>query len=396
MELNNSSDQKNSPSLPRQEKVMDSSLESNRKRISVFIPVYKNSDLLDSLINTLVNDNYINKEIFVILDLPDQNSLNIVEKYKDVVSFILNYQRVGKVNALNHAVALSTGSILVFLDSDVRLEDDGDFLSLIENQMSDVDILDIKKDVIRDSFISKMVNYEYISSNFVNYLYSRFARRCVGINGSAFAIKRAVFEEVNGFSKVVSEDLDLAIKVALKDKCFKFYDKIKVQTKSPSDWKSWFAQRKRWSIGVGLWLKDHWRNLIKYVKKYPHLAILSFVILFPTFIPILLSYFMSNFLGYKILNFVIIFLATKFPFLIAFPFLFSLSLFVLTSLVNFIISFLFFLTIFFLFSKRLNLHFNLFEFIIYYYFYQPFAFFVLIVGIITPFIYKKYRLDWKI
>ncbi len=367
------------------------------KEISVFVPVYVNSDLLDSLLEELVRDNYENKEIFVIIDNPNQDSLNLVEKYKNKVFFILNNQRIGKVNALNKAVNYSKGDILLFLDSDIKLNNnDGSFLSKIVSEMTETDILDIKKDIIRDSFISKMVNYEYISSNFVSYLYSRFAKKCVGINGAAFAIKKDVFKEVGGFSKVVSEDFDLAIKVALRDKYFKFYEKIEVKTKSPGTWKDWFAQRKRWSIGVGLWLKDHWRELLKYVRQYPSLALLSFVILFPTFIPILLSYFLSNFLGYKLLNFIIIFFATKFPLLIAFPFIFSISLLLLTSFMNFVISFILFLTLFFLFAKKLNFHFNILEFTIYYYFYQPFAFFVLIIGIITPFVYKKYKLDWKI
>jgi biofilm PGA synthesis N-glycosyltransferase PgaC len=382
-----------------QDKRSNDSLERYEKIISVFIPVYENSDFLDSLLGSLLRDDYKNKEIFVIIDNPSQSLLNVVEKYKDINSqlfFILNSQRVGKVNALNDAVKRSRGEILVFLDSDIRIVNEGHFLSEIEKEMLETDILDIKKEVIKDSFISRMVNYEFISSNFVNYLYSKFTGRCLGINGSAFAIKRNVFEEVGGFSRVISEDLDLAIKVALKDRYFKFYDKIKIQTKCPSNWRTWFNQRKRWSIGVGLWIKDHWRDLIKYIRKYPHIAILSFIILFPTFIPILLSYFLSNFLGYKILNFVIIFLATKFPFLIAFPFLFSISLFILSSILNFIISFLFFLFLFFSFSKKLNLDFNFFEFTVYYYLYQPFAFFVLIVGMITPFIYRKYKLDWKV
>ena len=381
------------------DKKVNNSSEKYGKRISIFIPVYANSDLLDSLLDSLLRDDYKNKEIFVIIDNPSQAMLNIIGKYQDTDSqiyFILNSQRVGKVNALNDAVKRSTGEILVFLDSDIRIANEGNFLNEIVKEMLETDILDIKKEVVKDSFISRMVNYEFISSNFVNYLYSRFTGRCLGINGSAFAIKREVFEEVGGFSRVISEDLDLAIKVALRDKYFKFYEKIKIQTRCPPNWITWFNQRKRWSVGVGLWLKDHWRDLLKYVRKYPHIAILSFVILFPTFIPIILSYFLSNFLGYKILNFAIIFLATKFPFLIAFPFLFSISLFILSSLLNFIISFIFFLFLFFFFSKKLNLDFNLFEFTIYYYLYQPFAFFVLIVGIITPFIYKKYKLDWKV
>ncbi len=262
--------------------------------------------------------------------------------------------------------------------------------------MEGADILDVKKKIVRDSFIARMVSYEYISSNFGNYLYSKMIKRCFGINGAAFAIKRETFEGVGGFSKVVSEDLDIAVKVLLKNKEFRYTEKVEVYTKAPSSWRSWFAQRKRWGIGTGLWLKDHWRNLIKYVAKYPHVAIPSILILFPTLIPIIFNYVFSNFLGYKILNFVLMLLATRFSFLIPFLFSVSMALVLLTSLVNFFISFLLFSALFYSASRKLKLHFNFLEFLIYYFFYQPLAFFTLMVGMITPFLFSKYRLDWKV
>jgi len=254
----------------------------------------------------------------------------------------------------------------------------------------------VKKKIVTDSFIARMVNYEYISSNFANYLYSKLIKRCFGINGAAFAIKRETFEEVGGFSKVVSEDLDIAVKVLLKNKQFKYTEKVEVSTKAPSSWRSWLAQRKRWGIGAGLWLREHWRNLIKYAKKYPYVVIPSILILFPTLIPMLFNYVFSNFLGYKILDLVFMLLATRFNFFIPFFFSTSMALGLFTSVMNFFISFLVFSALYYSASRKLKLHFNFLEFLIYYFFYQPFAFFTLIVGIITPFLSSKYKLDWKV
>ena len=365
------------------------------KKVSVFIPVYENSDLLEELLEELTNDSYENKEIFVTIDNPNEKSLEIARKYGDKVNFTLNEQRRGKVNALNNAVKISEGEILVFLDSDVKL-DSKEFIAVIEREMEEVDILDIKKKIVRDSFIPRMANYEYISSNLGNYLCSKLIKKCFGINGAALAIKKETFEEVGGFSKVISEDLDIAVKTLLKNKQFKYTEKVEVYTKAPSNWRTWLAQRKRWGIGTGLCIKDHWRDLIKYVAKYPHVAIPSIIILFPTLIPITFNYVFSNFLDYKIFDFVLMLLATRFSFLIPFLFSASMALVLLTSLVNLFISFLLFSALFYAASKKLKLHFNLLEFLIYYFFYQPFAFFTLIVGIITPFLSSKYKLDWKV
>jgi cellulose synthase/poly-beta-1,6-N-acetylglucosamine synthase-like glycosyltransferase len=372
-----------------------SSLTLSAKKVSVFIPVYKNSDLLEELLEELTSDTYAEKEIFVTIDEPDREALELVEKYEGEVSFVLNGQRRGKVDALNQAVKMSNGEILVFLDSDVQLGN-SNFLGEIEREINGFDILDVKKEIVRDTFIARMVNYEYVSMNFANYLYSKLIKRCFGINGAAFAIKRETFEEVGGFSKVVAEDLDIAVKTLLKNKKFKYTEKVDIYTRAPSSWRSWLSQRKRWGIGAGLWLKRRWRNLIKYVKEYPHVVIPSILVLFPTLIPMLLNYVFSNFLGYKILDFFFILLATRFNFFIPFFFSASMAIVLIASIVNFFISFFLFSALFYTASKKLKLHFNLLEFLIYYFFYQPFAFFTLILGLITPFLFSKYKLNWKV
>jgi glycosyltransferase involved in cell wall biosynthesis len=115
------------------------------KKVSVVIPVYENSDLLEELLEELTNDSYENKEIFVTIDNPNEKSLEVARKYGDKVNFTLNEQRRGKVDALNNAVKISEGEILVFLDSDVKL-DSKEFIAVIEREMEGVDILDIKKE----------------------------------------------------------------------------------------------------------------------------------------------------------------------------------------------------------------------------------------------------------
>jgi hypothetical protein len=110
----------------------------------------------------------------------------------------------------------------------------------------------------------------------------------------------------------------------------------------------------------------------------------------------LLNLVLSNFLGYKILDLALMLLATKFNFLIPLLFSISMVMVLITSILNFFVSFLIFSLLFYAASKKLKLHFNILEFLIYYFFYQPLAFFMLIVGLITPFLYSNYNLDWKI
>ncbi|MBS7646280.1 MAG: glycosyltransferase family 2 protein [Candidatus Bathyarchaeia archaeon] len=365
-------------------------------RISVFIPVYKGSELLEPLLEKLTCTMPDYGEIFVVVDEPNKESLRIVERYHGKVCFILNNERKGKVEALNSAVKLSSGQILVFIDADVKVDGDINLWQVVRDAMCDADLIDFKKKIIKDSFISRMVNYEYLSSNFASYFFSRLVGKFFGVSGTAFAIKREVFEEVGGFSKVVSEDLDLAVKTFLRNKRFKYAEKVCVYTKAPSNWKSWLNQRKRWGIGTGLWIKTHWRKLVAHIVKYPHVALPCAIMIFPAVIPLLLSYVFSTVLEVQFHHFVPVVLAAQLGF--AFPQVVHPSLLsiILTGLTNSFIGFLAFSTLFYVVSRRFGLHFNLAEFLVYYLVYQPIAVIVLFIGILRAFVSQNYELDWKV
>ena len=98
--------------------------------ISVFIPVYRESKLTFSLLERLIHQK-VNKEIYVVVDEPTRKFLDALKKFEGSVRFIINGKRVGKAEALNRAVESSSGEILLFLDSDVELPDNPDFLKKI-------------------------------------------------------------------------------------------------------------------------------------------------------------------------------------------------------------------------------------------------------------------------
>ena len=56
------------------------------------------------------------------------------------VKFIINKERVGKANAVNSTVKLSSGKVLLFLDSDVQISSDPDFLRKIIMEIQNADI----------------------------------------------------------------------------------------------------------------------------------------------------------------------------------------------------------------------------------------------------------------
>ncbi len=365
--------------------------------ISVIIPVYKGSQLLPEILEKLTKERNIDKEIFVVIDEPDEHSLKLVEKFGKEVNFIINRKRMGKATALNQAVNLSKGEILLFLDSDIEIGN-RNFLRKVVEEIQDADILDIKKEVIKDSFLSKMTYYEYLGFNIGSFLCSKFIRKMPAINGSAFAIRKKVLMEIGGFRKVIAEDLDIATRAFLKNFKFKYSKKVLVKNYVHSKWKRWFVQRKRWSIGCALWVKEWYRELIKKCVKKPQIILPSLFFLFPSITLVLINFLSPDLLMYKFLDLIIFFLSVKFNLMTPILSFILATTALVKSLIPSFMSFFVTAVLFFAFSRKLNFQFKIHEFFVYYFLYSLIGLLMVITALIIVFIIRKLPVisDWKI
>jgi len=365
--------------------------------ISIFIPVYKESNQIEGMLNQLVSQN-VAKEIFVTVDQPTPEfnhkigNLTLAD-----VKFIINKERVGKANALNSTVKLSTGKVLLFLDSDVGIPNDSDYLRKIVMDMQHTDVLDIKKRVTKDkSFLSKMAYYEYLTFNISAWIASRFMHKCPAVNGAAFAMKREVFQKIGGFRKVVAEDIDIATRAFLENSSFAYTHVIEVQNVVHSDWRKWFTQRHRWAIGQALWLKDWYKQLAGRFIKKPQVFLPSLFFLYPSMAVFFLSALIPSLWFYNSMLVFSIFLTVKFS--IALPvFLLSLATadvlkILLISLSGFAIT----ASVFYGFSRKLGFgEVKLHELFVYYFFYSSVWMLIIVAGHLQVLFGKKAGPDWK-
>jgi biofilm PGA synthesis N-glycosyltransferase PgaC len=365
--------------------------------VSIFIPVYKESDQLAGMLNKLGSQN-VSKEIFVTVDQPTDAFCEKIKSLKtENIQFIVNEERIGKANALNNTVKLSTGKVLLFLDSDVGLPTDPDYLRKIVMEMQQTDVLDIKKKVTKDkSFLSKMAYYEYLTFNISSWLASKYMHKCPAVNGAAFAIKRDIFEKVHGFRKVVAEDIDIATRAFLEDSSFAYSHDVEVENEVHSDWRKWFTQRRRWAIGQALWLKDWYKPLAKKFIKKPQIVLPSLFFLYPSVAVFLLSAFIPSLWMYNSLLVFSLFLSVKFN--IALP-IFLLSLATADVLKILLISMSgFALTagVFYGFSRKLGFKIKIHELFVYYFFYSSIWMMIIVIGHIQVLVLgKKVAPGWR-
>ena len=365
--------------------------------ISIFIPVYKESNQLDSMLKELSPQN-VTKEIFVTVDEPTEEFLqNIKSLQYDNVKFIVNKQRMGKSTAVNNTVKLSSGKALLFLDSDVQISDQ-DFLRKIIMELQQTDILDIKKKVSKGkSFLSKMAYYEYFTFNVSAWLSSRYLHKCPAVNGAAFAIKREKFEKVGGFHKVVAEDIDLATRAFIEDSSFAYTTDVEVKNVVYSDWGKWFKQRRRWAIGQALWLVYWYRDLAKKFVKKPQVFLPGLFFLYPSVAIFLISALVPSLWMYNSLLVFSLFLSVKFNFMLP-VFLVSLGTAnVLKILAISLSGFAITATVFYGFSRKLGFReMKLHELFVYYFFYSTIWMAIIVIGHIQVIAFrKKVAPDWR-
>ena len=370
--------------------------------ISVLIPVYRESELLRELLDTLLDQRMERKlyEIIVVIDEPTARSLAVIKKYRGKVKFIVNEKRLGKANALNTAVKHSSGNILLFLDSDVTLPKDKNYLKKIVREMRDADVLDIKKEVVKDSFLSTMTYYEYLGFDIGSWFVSAFVGKCPSLIGSAFAVRRDAFLSLKGFRNVVTEDVDIATRAFFKNYKFKYAKRIKVYNYVHSSWRNWFTQRKRWSIGAALWVKEYFKDLLKICVKKPQVFLPALLFLFPSIMLMLLYLFVPNMLIYKVFFLIFLLLAVKFNVVVPLLWLSTLSVDFVKGLVASLLTFFSFSAVFFVLSKKLDFRFRLHEFLVYYFFYSLLSLLIMLIALITVFLFDrkltKTLSDWKV
>ena len=365
--------------------------------ISIFIPVYKDSNELTSTLKKLNSQN-VSKEIFVTVDMPTKDfSEKIKNLAIDNVRFTVNNERIGKANALNNTAKFSSGKVLLFLDSDVEIKDDPDYLRKIIMEIQHVDVLDIKKEVKKGkSFLSKMAYYEYFTFNISAWLSSRYMHRCPAVNGAGFAIKRETFEKIGGFHKVVAEDIDLATRAFLDDSTFAYTAEVEIKNVVYSEWRKWFTQRRRWAIGQALWFKDWYRDLTKKFIKKPQVFLPSLFFLYPSIAIFLLSALVPNLWMYNSLLIFSLFLSVKFNILMP-VFLISLATAnLLKILIISLSSFVLTAAVFYGFSRKLGFEIKIHELFVYYFFYSNVWMAIIILGHIQVLaLGKKVAPDWK-
>lgn len=91
--------------------------------ISIVTPSYNQGEFIEKTILSVINQKYKNKEYIIIDGASNDNSVEIIKKYKEQLTYWISEKDKGQSDAINKGWKIAKGDILAYLNSDDILED---------------------------------------------------------------------------------------------------------------------------------------------------------------------------------------------------------------------------------------------------------------------------------
>ena len=364
-------------------------------KVSVVVPVYREPKYLADIAQKMEANHHLEKEIVAVVDGEMTPSIQeTLDLLGSAVTVIFPGKHLGKAGALNQAAQQFSTDVLLFLDNDVLLPDDPEFLSRLAAKMERFDIVEMPKEVLVESMYSSMISYEYQSLALASLTFAGLAGRSPGIIGSAFAVKKELFDRMGGFRQVVHEDGDFGAR-AFRLKARYAYDfALKVKTSMPNSLGEWVTQRKRWALINVLWFKENFLHLLASAFKQPALIPTLGLIALPSVISVLL-FLVLNLLNLSVINPVFFMVGQPFQFAAGIFFWLAYHELFSQGLLSTALGFLATMALYGGFSLKFHFKFNPLTFVLFYFFYTPLLVAINLVMFVIQLRSTRIRLDWK-
>jgi glycosyltransferase involved in cell wall biosynthesis len=247
-----------------------------------FIGADKYFDLLsfDKCLSAIFKSKYKNYEVILVSDNSSKSSIELTKKYPCKIIKLKNNN--GAANARNHGAKLAKGQILVFLDSDVEIQDNS--LTIINNYNNKKNNEGILQGVYshKPNYKSSITQYLHSYQCYHVFFETKKSRYTETLCTCFVAIKKKYFFNVKGFNNNFSgadtEDLDLGFKLIKENHKIPLEKKLK--TIHHTNYGIWYFIKKivsRHTSEMKIYLRNK-KNIVKKTRQISHAPILSSIL----------------------------------------------------------------------------------------------------------------------
>ena len=227
--------------------------------ISILVPVKNEQNVVGRLLSSLLKADYPpdKMEIIVVEDGSVDGTVGICETlardYPGQVKVVCRDVSDGKPSALVEGLKHVSGDIVGVFDADNVVEDD--VLLRVAQNFSDSSVVAVQGKVSAINSEENMLTR--LIANEETLRYDGFCRGkdafglFVPLMGSNYFVRRDVLESVGGWdSSVLSEDMELAVKLIHNGKKIKYAPDVRSWQEYPGSLMAFFKQRIRWWRGA--------------------------------------------------------------------------------------------------------------------------------------------------
>ncbi|MEK7561023.1 MAG: glycosyltransferase [Patescibacteria group bacterium] len=228
--------------------------------VSVLIPAWNEEVGIEATLTSVLDTNYPGLEIVVINDGSTDRTHDVVTHFietyrskKQRPGATIKYKSVpngGKARALNIALSMAQGDIIMTIDSDSVM--DRNAIKNMVKHFSDPRVTSVAGNVIignRARPIGLIQQFEYLygfyfkrADSMLNALYI--------VGGAAAAYRREIVIHVGGFDEsIITEDIELSTRLQDNGYHIRYAADAIVYTECPSDFEGLCRQRLRWKFG---------------------------------------------------------------------------------------------------------------------------------------------------
>jgi cellulose synthase/poly-beta-1,6-N-acetylglucosamine synthase-like glycosyltransferase len=250
-----------------------------RPFVSVLVPCRNEELVIEGLLETLLLFDYPadRHELIVIDDGSDDGTAEIVDRVGRMHPRLRRLYRPpgssgGKSGALNAALQIARGEIVVVFDADHRAR--ADVLKRLVRHFADPNVAAVQgRCIVRnsgESQLARTVAVDYYSG----YLVNEYGRQSLfdlpAYGGSNCAVRASWINQFGGWNEnTVTEDTDLTLRLVLLGQ-FVRYDVTAIDTEeSVPTFRRFWRQRYRWARGH----QQAWREYRMAMLRTPHLSV---------------------------------------------------------------------------------------------------------------------------